>query len=110
MRVLSDFAKVVITWRVGHFWNAVYAKMFSSVCTLDAYKLEGNAVYASVLLRLSKDGYFSADFLKISFGRTFALLHKMRVLGNLAKITITWPFGHCLKPLFAPKSLPVFAF
>ena len=68
--------------------------MFSSVCTLNAYKLEGNAVCASVLLRLSNEGYFSADFLKISFGRTFALLHKMRVLGDLAKISITWPFGH----------------
>ena len=86
MRVLSDFAKVVITWRVGHFWNAVYAKMFSSVCTLNAYKLEGNAVCASVLLRLSNEGYFSADFLKISFGRTFALLHKMGVWVTLRKL------------------------
>ena len=63
-----------------------------------------------MLLGLSKKGYFSADFFKISFGNTFALLQKMRVLGNLAKIAITWQFGLFLKPLFAPKSLPVFAF
>ena len=84
--------------------------MFSSVCTLNAYKLEDNAICASVLLGLSNKGCFLADFLKISFGPPFALLQIMRVLGNLAKIAMTWPFGHCLKPLFAPKSLPVFAF
>ena len=39
----------------------------------------------------------------------FALFQKMRVLGDLAKIAITWPFGHSLEPLFAPKSSPVFA-
>ena len=61
-------------------------------------------------LGLSNEGYFLADFLKISFGPPFALLRKMRVLGDLAKIAITWPFGHSLKPLFAPKSFPVFAF
>ena len=84
--------------------------MFSSVCTLNASKLEDNAIRASVLLGVSNKGYFSADFFKIFFGPTFALLQKMQVLGNLAKIAITWPFGLCLKPLFAPKSLPVFAF
>ena len=94
----------------GTLRAAVYAGMFSSVCTLNASKLEVNAICASVLLGLSNEGYFSADVLKISFGPTFALLQKMRVLGNLAKIAITWPFGLCLKPLFAPKSLPVFAF
>ena len=84
--------------------------MFSSFCTLNAYKLEANAICASVLLGLSNEGYFSADFLKISFGPAFALLQKMRVLGNIAKIAISWPFGHCFKPLYAAKSLPVFAF
>ena len=63
-----------------------------------------------MLLGLSSEGYFLADFLKISLGPPFALLRKMRVLVDLAKIAITWPFGHSLKPLFAPKSFPVFAF
>ena len=57
-----------------------------------------------MLLGLSKEGYFLGDFLKISLGPPFPLLRKMRVLGDLAKIAITWPFGHSLKPLFAPKS------
>ena len=35
-----------------------------------------------------------SDFLKISLGRPFALFQKMRVLGDLAKISLTWPFGH----------------
>ena len=58
---------------------------------------------------LSNEGYFLGDFLKISFGPPFALFQKMWVLGDLAKIAITWPFGHSLEPLFAPKSFPVFA-
>ena len=49
------------------------------------------------------------DFLKVSLGPPFALFQKKRVLGDLAKIAITWPFGHSLEPLFAPKSFPVFA-
>ena len=53
---------------------------------------------------LSNEGYFLADFLKISVGPPFALLRKMRVLGDLSKFAITGPFGHSLKPLFAPKS------
>ena len=78
----------------GTFRAAVCAKMVSSVCTLNAYKLEDNAIFASVLLGLSNECYFLADFLKISLGPPFALLRKMRVLGDLAKIAITWPFGH----------------
>ena len=38
--------------------------------------------------------YFLNDFWKISLGPPFALFQKMRVLGDLAKIAITWPFGH----------------
>ena len=49
------------------------------------------------------------DFLKISIGPPFALFFKIRVLGDLGKIAITWPFGHSLEPLFAPKSSVVFA-
>ena len=53
---------------------------------------------------------FWAIFRKISLGPPFALFQKkMRVLGDLAKIVITWPFGRSLEPLFAPKSFPVLA-
>ena len=79
---------------MGTFGAPVYAKTFSSVWTFNAYKLEDNAIYARVLLGLSNEGYFLADFLKISLGPPFALLRKMRVSGNLAKFAITWPFGH----------------
>ena len=71
--------------------------------------MEDNATCAGVLLGLSNDGYFLGDFLKISLGPPFALFQKMRVLGNLAKIAITWRFGHFLEPLFAPKSFSIFA-
>ena len=47
-----------------------------------------------MLLGLSKEGYFLGDFLKISLGPLLALYQKMRVLGDLAIIAITWPFGH----------------
>ena len=47
-----------------------------------------------MLLGLSNVFYVLGDFLKISFGPPFALFQKMRVLGDLAKIAITWPFGH----------------
>ena len=57
---------------------------------------------ARVLTGLSSESYFFGDFLKISLGPTFVLFQKMRVLGDLAKITITWPFGH-FAPLFCPK-------
>ena len=42
---------------------------------------------------LSSEDYFLGDFLKISFGPPFVLFQKLRVLGDLAKIAITWPFG-----------------
>ena len=42
-----------------------------------------------MLLGLSNEGYFLADFSKLSLGPPFALLRKMRVLGDLAKIAIT---------------------
>ena len=43
---------------------------------------------------LSNEGYFLGDFLKIFLGPPFALFQKMRVMGDLAKIAITWPFGY----------------
>ena len=47
-----------------------------------------------MLLGLSNEGYSLVEFLKISLGAPFALFQKMRVLGDLPKIAITWPFGH----------------
>ena len=58
---------------------------------------------------LSNEGYFLGDFLKISLGPPFALFQKMWVLGDLAKIDITWLLGYFLEPPFAPKSFAVFA-
>ena len=43
---------------------------------------------------LFSEGILLADFFKISLDPPFALFQKMRVLGDLAKIAITWPFGH----------------
>ena len=71
--------------------------------------MEDNAIGARVLIGLLSEGYILGDFLKISLGPTFALFQKIRVLGDLSKIAITWPLGHFLQPLFAPKSFPVFA-
>ena len=47
-----------------------------------------------MLLGLLNEGYFLGDFSKISLAPLFALFQKMRVLGELARIAITWPFGH----------------
>ena len=53
-----------------------------------------NATYGRVLLGLLNEGYFLGDFSKISRGPPFALFQKMRVLGDLERIAISWPFGH----------------
>ena len=58
---------------------------------------------------LLSEGYLLGDFGKISLGPPFALFQKMRVLGELAKIALTWPFGHFWSHFLAPKSSPVFA-
>ena len=58
---------------------------------------------------LLSEGYLLVDFGKISLGPPFALFHKMRVLGDLAKIAITWSFGNFWSRFFAPKSFPFFA-
>ena len=65
--------------------------------------------FAPELLGLSKEGYFLGNFLTISLCPSFALFQKMRVLGDLAKIAITWPFRHFWSRFFAPKSFPAFA-
>ena len=62
-----------------------------------------------MLLGLSNEGYFLGNFCEISLVPLFALFQKMRVLGDLAKISLTWPFGHFWSRFFAPKSSPVFA-
>ena len=59
-------------------------------------------------LRPLKRGLLSGRFLKNFLWSPFALFEKMRVLGDLAEISMTWPFGHCLEPLFALKYSPVF--
>ena len=61
-----------------------------------------------MLLGLLIEVNFLGDFLKISLGPPFALFHKMRVLGDLAKVVITWLFGH-FGAAFMPKSSSVFA-
>ena len=77
-------------------------KIFSSLCPLGAYYLESNAICTSVLLGLSNEVYFLKDFWKSFIGPTFALFKKIRGLSDLAKIVITWTFGHfcirCLRP------------
>ena len=62
-----------------------------------------------MLLGLSNEGYSLSALRKISLGPPFALLQKMRVLGDFAKIAITWPFVNFWSRLFASKSSPVFA-
>ena len=47
-----------------------------------------------MLLGLFSEGILLGEFLKISLGPPFALSQKMRVLGDLAKIAITWLFGN----------------
>ena len=84
-------------------------KIFSNFCFLSAYELEDNAICARVLLGVTNEGYFLGDFWKISLGFPFALFKKMQVLGDVAKSTITWPFGHFCSRLLAPKFSPVFA-
>ena len=68
--------------------------IFSSLCPISGYKLEDNDICARVLLAFWSEGYFLGDFWKISLGLPFALFQKMRVLGDLLKIAITWLFGH----------------
>ena len=46
---------------------------------------------------------------KFPLGPPIALFQKMRVLGDLAKIAITWPFGIFCSRFVAPKCFPVFA-
>ena len=69
-------------------------KIFSSLCTLTAYKLEDNAICLRVFLGFLSEGYFLGDFWVICLGPPFTLFQKMRVLGDLAIIAITCPFGH----------------
>ena len=63
----------------------------------------------SAVAPFKRELLFWGDFRKISLGPPFALFQKMRVLGDLAKIAITWPFGNSLEPVLTPKSFPVFA-
>ena len=58
---------------------------------------------------LLKRGLLFGRFLKNFSWSPFALFLKMQVLGDLAIIALTWPFGHFWRRFFAPKSSPVFA-
>ena len=62
-----------------------------------------------MLKAVSNEAYFLGDFLKISLDPPFALFHKMRVLGDLAKNCHHLAIRVLLEPLFKPKSFPVFA-
>ena len=110
IRLLGDLAKNCHHLAIRALFGAPFcAKIFSSLCTLSAYYLDDNSICARVLLSLSNEGYFLGDFFKIFLGPPFALFQKMRVLGDLAKIAITSPFGHFWSPFSPPKSSPVFA-
>ena len=80
----------------GSFGAAFCAKIFLSPCIMSGYNLEDNDICARELLAHLSEGYFLGDFWKTSLGLPFALFLKMRVLGDLPKIAITWPFGHFL--------------
>ena len=71
--------------------------------------MEDNAICARVLLSPFKREHLFGRFLNNFPWSPFALFQKMWVLGDLAKIAITWPFGHFGSRFFAPKSSPVFA-
>ena len=110
IRVLGDPAKIAKTWSFGHFWSRFFGpKIFSGLCPLSAYYLEDNAICARLLLGLFSEGIFLGDFWKISLRPHFAVFWKMQVLGDLAKIAITWPLGDFRSRFIAPKSFPVFA-
>ena len=85
----------------------VLLEPLSSLCTLSAYYLEDNVISARVLLRILSEGSFLGDFWKTSLGRPFALFQKMRLLGDLAIIAITCPFGlfwsRCLRQNHLPS-------
>ena len=81
-------------------------KIFSSLCPLSAYKLQDNAICASVLLGLLKKVYFLEDFLKIFLGPPVPFFQKMRVLNELAKIPITCPFGNFWSSCLNQNVLP----
>ena len=106
MRVLGDLAKIAITCPFGHFWSRFFRQNVLQSFYFKRILNEDNAICARELLG---EGYFSVDFLKMSLGPPFALFQKMRVFSDLAKIAITWPFGHFWSHIFAPKSSPVFA-
>ena len=57
---------------------------------------------------LWKQGYFLGDFLKTSLALPFALFLKMRVLGDLAKIVVTFGAAVCAKILSSLCTLSAF--
>ena len=58
------------------------------------WRFRGHTQLQKDLRPVSNEAYFLDDFWKISHGPPFAPFQKMRVLGDLAKIAITWQFGY----------------
>ena len=83
--------------------------MFSSLCTLNAYYLEDNAICARVLLGLSNEGYFLDDFCKNFPWCPLCIFLGNAAFGWLCKNCLNLAIRALLEPLFAPKSSPVFA-
>ena len=87
----------------------VCLKIFSSLCSLSAYKLENNAICARVLLGLSNEGYFLGDFWKISLGPPFCPFPENSGFGWPCNNCHNLPIGTLLEPLFSAKYSPVCA-
>ena len=109
MRVLNDLAKIPITWPFGNFWSRCLNQNIFPSLHFKCVLLRGKFHLRQCAFGPFKQGLIFGRFLKISLGPPFALFQKMRVLGNLAKIALTWPFGHFWSRFFARKYCPVFA-
>ena len=109
MRVLNDLAKIPITLPFGNFWSRCLNQNILPSLHFKCVLLRGKCHLRQCAFGPFKRGLIFERFLKISLGPPFALFQKMRVLGDLAKIALTWPFGHFWSRFFATKYCPVFA-
>ena len=109
MRVLNDLAKIPITWPFGNFWSSCLRKNVLPSLHFKCVLLRGKCHLRQCAFGPFKRGLIFGRFLKISLGPPFALFQKMRVLGDLAKIALTWPFGQFWSRFFDTKYSPVFA-
>ena len=101
MRVLSDLAKVAITWLFRNFWSRCLLLNLVQSLQIKCILLEDNAICARVLLGLSNEGYFLGDFWKISLGPPFALFLENAGFGwpcqNFHNLAIRAVFGCFLR-------------